>query len=58
MQVANMYYVVTRKLADAMANGARRQPRGKIYGIFNSADKAENFIELNKLKLAAKVVRL
>jgi hypothetical protein len=58
MQVANMYYVVTKTLADAMLNGARRQPKGKVYGVFNSADKADAFIELNKLQLSAKVVRL
>ena len=58
MQNTNMYYVATRTLADAMLNGSRKQPRGKVYGVFNSADKAEGFIELHKLKLVAKVIRL
>lgn len=58
MQTANMYYVVTRALGDAMLNGCKRQPRGKVYGVFNSAEKADAFIEIHKLKLVARTIRL
>lgn len=58
MQVANMYYVVTRTLGEAMLNGAKRQPKGKVYGVFNSAEKADAYIEIHKLRLVARTVRL
>lgn len=58
MQVSNMYYVVTRALAEAMLNGCKRQPKGKVYGVFNSAAKADAYIEIHKLKLVARTVRL
>jgi hypothetical protein len=49
MKIPTMYYLVTRRLGEAMLGsksdkGARSNtPRGTVYGIFSSSERAEAY---------------
>lgn len=44
-----MFYVVSRKLGEAMQQGSRSRPPGTVYGIFASREKAEEALSKKRV---------
>ena len=44
-KIEPQFYVVSRKLGEAMQSGRSQGVRGTIYGIFGSREKATEFLE-------------
>lgn len=56
-RVPTMYYVATKRLAEAMQTGSKCN-KGTVYAVFADAGKAYAFQEERNLRLVTKVIAL